>query len=193
MYWTDVQAAMSGAKRKSTSPGVAETLFADFNYGKLAIASALGAAVGAAYSVFDQTMLHRKQPGQSLPAASDYLSKAAPDMLRALDRFYKYRNTVPNQAAKDEFRLCMIELMRQAEYVAALYNEFHAMGDHVTPDMRSMKLFYQMKDHTRVAVASMRAMLALIELSGDVDLELAFNKVYECFNNRMFNIYSKFR
>lgn len=170
-----------------------QTLFADFNWGKLAAAMAVGAAAGGAYSVFDQTILHRKQPGQDLPAASDYLRRTAPDILRALDRFYKYRNTVPDQRAKDEFRQCTVELMRQAEYVAALYNTFETMDDHVTPDMEGMQMFYQMKDHTRVAVASMRAMLALIELQGDVDLELAFNKLYECFHNRLFNVESRYR
>lgn len=174
-------------------PNFLETLFADFHWGKFASSVAVGAAGGAVYSVFDQTILHRKRPGAELPRSADVLAQQAPDILSALERFYRYRNTVPDQRSKDAFRRLTVEAMVQSEYIAAVYNQCARADDALTPDMGIIALFHQLRDHTRVVVHVLRQMLALIPKEDDVDLEHAFNALYECYHNRLFNVESRYR
>lgn len=172
-----------------------QRLFEDFNWGKFIAAAAIGAGAGGAYSVFDQTVLHRKKHGQKLPLPTEMLERIAPDILIALDRFYQYRNTVPTQYHKTEFRRCTVELMRQSEYIAALYNRCMYASDTVTPHMEIIANYNQLKQHTKVVVQGLRTMLALVQKDDCEDLELtdAFNRLYACYNNRLFNMEKTFR
>lgn len=183
-------ASGGGAVRK-TSP-FAE-MFRDFNWGKMLSSVAVGAATGGAYSVFDQTILHRNASKHELPYVTDYLKRAAPDIVRKMEHFYKYRNVVASQRHKDAFREFAVEVMRQSEFVASIYNQVASQGDHVEPSMQVMSLFYQLKDHVTIVIRYLRSMLALIERDDDVDVEHAFNALYECYNNRLFNVQSRFR
>lgn len=177
----------------NTKESPLKTLFEDFDWGKFASSVAVAAAAGGAYSVFDQTILHRKKPGENLPRSSDILQVRAPDILKALERFYRYRNTLPDQKSKNAFKKFTVEVMRQSEYIAAVYNKCAAEDEFITPDMHVMRLFHQLRDHTRVVVEYLRSMLVLIPKDDDVDLEHAFNALYECYHNRLFNMESKFR
>lgn len=187
----------AGSSGSATAePSFLQKLFADFDWGRFVGAVAMGAGAGGAYSVFDQTILHRKKPGEKLPLPTARLEKLAPDILAALDRFYQYRNTVPTVQHKREFCRCTEEVMRQSEYIAALYWECMDPETHVTPDMRIINQYNQMKQHVRVVIEGLRTMLALVQKPGaedDVELTDAFNRLYACFNNRLFNMEKTFR
>lgn len=175
-------------------PSLAKRFFEDFDWGKLFSAAAIGATAGASYSVFDQTVLHRKKKGLKLPLPPDTLERIAPDILHALDRFYQYRNTAPTPQHKKMFQRCTVEVMRNSESIAALYNRCMYTGDVVTPAMDIIGHFNQMKNHVRVVVDGLRAMLELVRKEEeDLDLIDAFNRLYACYNNRLFNMQQKFR
>ena len=180
----------------TNEPSFLQKLFSDYNWGRFAGAVAIGAGAGGAYSVFDQTILNRKAPGSKLPLATDKLEKLAPDILAALDHFYQYRNTVPTAQHKREFCRCTKEVMRQSEFIAALYWECMNPDKHVTPDMSIIAQCNQMKQHVRVVIEGLRTMLALVQKPGaeeDVQLQDAFNRLYACYNNRLFNMEKTFR
>lgn len=169
--------------------------FDDVNWGKLAAAAAVGAGAGAAYAIIDQTVLHRKQKDNKLPLSTDTLERTAPDILARLTRFYQYRNSVPTQHHKNEFRRLTIEVMRQSEYLAAVYNRIMSDSQKLTPDMDIIAKYNQMKKHVKVIVGVLRTMLALVqndEKEEDLSLTDAFNRLYECFHNRLFNVEKQF-
>ena len=182
-------ASEAGKKKKKKGGG----LFDDFNMGKLCGSVAVGAVLGGTYSVFDQTILHKRRREDELPYMSDFLRRHAPDIVKQMIRFYRYRNVVANQREKQVFRYFTIQVLRQSEHIVALYNQVMMQPDAITPDMQVISLFHQMKDHNVIVVQYLRSMLALIDRDDDVDVEHAFNALYEAYHNRLFNIESKFR
>lgn len=176
----------SSSSNNKKQPSFVQKLFKDFNWTKFGTAVMLAAAGGAAYSVIDQTMIHRPKPGSKLPCVTDFLVTTAPDILEALDRFYQYRNTVPDQRSKTEFCRLAGKVVVQSEYIAAIYQQLQQTRDLVTPEMEALDLCNQMRAHVAVAIECMRKMLALVQRPGDVDLEDAFNQLYSTFNNRVY-------
>ena len=183
----------------AAKPSFFKKLFADFDWGRFAGAVAVGASVGGAYSVFDQTVLHRKKVGEKLPLPTEKLQRLAPDILKALDKFYRYRTTVPTQQHKDAFKHFTKEVMVQSEYIAALYWECmsnSASQEIIDPEMTIIARFNQMKKHMGIVFEALRRMRALVEnpeAEQNVELVDSFNRLYECYNNRLFNIEKLFK
>lgn len=167
----------------------------DVHWGKVGGAVAVGAAIGGAYSLFDQTVLHRKKTSAAdkMPGVTDFLHRAAPDIVRKMQQFYLYRNVIVDDRRREAFRNYCAQVLEQSEYIAAIYNRVACQEDFVEPTMQIVTLNQQLKTHTRIAVQMLRMMLAAIGRIDDVKVETAFNEVYECFHNRLFTIESKFR
>lgn len=172
---------------------MAAGVFADVNWAKFCASLGVGAAIGGAYNLFDQTILHRRQRKNELPGVTDFLRQAAPDIVRKMEQFYLYRNVIPDAKKKEAFRHYAQEVLAQSEFVAALYNQVTSLSDDVEPTMQIVSLYQQLNDHTLIVVRFLRMMLALIDRVDDVKLETAFNEVYECFNNRLWTVQSRFR
>jgi hypothetical protein len=172
-----------------------QAAFKEVNWAKFGGAMAVGATIGGAYSLFDQTVLHRKKASAAdkMPGVTDFLNRCAPDIVRKMQQFYLYRNVIVDERRREAFRNYCAQVLEQSEYVAAIYNRVACQDDFVEPTMQILALNQQLKAHTRIAVQLLRLMLAAIGRVDDVKVETAFNEVYECFHNRVFTVESKFR
>lgn len=173
-----------------------QAAFSDVNWLKFAGALGVGAAIGGAYSIVDQTVIHRKKKSvaDSMPGVTDFLNACAPDIVHKMRHFYLYRNVIVDERRREAFRNYCAQVLEQSEYIAAIYNRVAMQGDNfVEPTMQIVTLMQQLKAHTRIAVQLLRLMLAAIGRVDDIKVETAFNEVYECFHNRLFTVESKFR
>jgi hypothetical protein len=176
----------SAANAQPSKETFMQKLFKEFDWTKFASAVMLAAGAGAAYSVLDQTVIHRPQAGSKLPCVNDYLQTYAADILEALDRFYQYRNVVPDRRSKNEFYRLTGEVVHQSEFIASIYQHFMGKREKITPDMKSFDLINRMRAHIKIAVECMRTMRALVNRPGDVDFEDAFNTLYSTYHNRIY-------
>lgn len=176
-----------------TFNGMIKEMFEDFHWGKFASSVAVGALSGGAYSMFDQAILHKNDRKNELPLENDYLKRTAPDIVMTMGQFYKYRNNVPTKRHKEAFVQFANKVLKESEYVSACYIKAMSIDDILEPNMDIIALYSKMQDHIRIIINYLRSMLALIDKDEDIDVEHSFNSLYECFNNRMYNVQSRFR
>lgn len=167
--------------------------FDGFNVWKLVAAAAVGTAIGIGYSVVDQTILHKPKP-QILPYMSDVLRYNMPDIVERAEKFYSYRRLVRTKLGKKEFDRLAREMLKQSEYFAAIYARImrtHSANGGITPAslQQHFQLKTQAKKHWDVIVQYLRAMAVLIGTKDNLVVENDFNRLYEAFQNRFYNIH----
>lgn len=167
--------------------------FDGFNVWKVVAAAAVGTAIGIGYSVVDQTILHKPKP-QVLPYMSDVLQYNMPDIVERAEKFYSYRRLVRSKLGKQEFDRLAREMLKQSEYFAAIYARImrtHSANGGITPAslQQHFQLKTQAKKHWDVIVQYLRAMAVLIGTKDNLVVENDFNRLYEAFQNRFYNIH----
>lgn len=185
--------AQEEAEEEEEEPEKERGFFDGFNVWKVVAAAAVGTAIGIGYSVVDQTILHKPKP-QVLPYMSDVLQYNMPDIVERAEKFYSYRRLVRTKLGKKEFDRLAREMLKQSEYFAAIYARImrtHSANGGITPAslQQHFQLKTQAKKHWDVIVQYLRAMAVLIGTKDNLVVENDFNRLYEAFQNRFYNIH----
>lgn len=191
----DASSINAGTTAVATSPGAAEDepFFAGFSIGKMLLCAAIGLSAGAAYSVFDQTVLHRKKKTIPLPFAVDAVFREqCPDIVARLEEFHQHRSLVVGERGQAEFDRILSLVIEQCGYFAAVYNMVMNTSSVHPNEMREhARLKFQAKEHFAVINKHLRSLLVLIGRPDDMNVEHSFNMLYEAFMNRFYIMHQK--
>jgi len=170
---------------------VVQEKIAALQWERVLAATAAGAALGAAYSVIDQTVLSAPRVSP-LPYMSARLASTMPDVVDRMEAFYKLRALVAGDRAKARFTEFAVQALRQSEVVGIAYDDVvSGARELVTPNMGALRLWTQTRQHVHVIVRTLRSMLVLVNRPKDLKVETAFNELYEAYQNRLFVMHQR--